>query len=137
MLAMYVVLDNANAMVCDYPEAYEKQPGFNFVQTVPVTWDETRVLEANPDQYLVIARRKNNSWWIGGINGDSVRTIKINPVFPIADRGNWKATIYQDNLKSPFDPNGILTKTVKPDPSGVLEITMGPGGGFAIVLEPQ
>jgi alpha-glucosidase len=137
MLAMYVVLDNANAMVCDYPQAYENQPGFNFIQTVPVTWDETRVLDGNPGQYLVIARRKNNTWWIGAINGDSARTIKINPVFPLTDHGAWKATIYQDELKSPFDPNRLLTKTFNLDPSGMLEIPMGPGGGFAIALEPH
>jgi alpha-glucosidase len=137
MLAMYVVLDNANAMVCDFPEAYENQPGFNFIQNVPVTWDETRVLAANPDQYLVIARRRSNTWWIGGINGDSARTIKINHFFPATDHGIWKATIYQDELKSPFDPNRVLIKSDKLDPSAMFEITMAPGGGFAIVLERQ
>jgi alpha-glucosidase len=137
MLAMYVVLDNANAMVCDYPEAYENQPGFNFVQNVPVTWDETRVLAADPDQYLIIARRKNNTWWIGGINGDSARTIKINPLSMAGDQAAWKATIYQDELKSPFDPNLVIIKSETMKAPPVLEIPMGAGGGFAIVLEKQ
>ena len=77
MLAMYVVLENANAMVCDYPEAYENQPGFDFIQKVPTTWDETMVLNAEPDQYIVIARKKNKIWWIGGITGNSCKGNKI------------------------------------------------------------
>jgi alpha-glucosidase len=134
---MYVVLENANSMVCDYPEAYEHQPGFDFIQNVPVTWDETKVIDARPDQYLVMARKKKGEWWIGGITGDSARIIKLQPQFFEVIGGKWKATIFQDDLKSPFDPNGILVKTVDINLSGVLEIPLAPGGGFAMKLEKQ
>ena len=137
MLAMYVVLENANAMVCDYPEAYENQPGFDFIQNVPTTWDQTAVVDAQPDQYLVIARKKNNTWWIGGITGDSARILKFHPVFLKEEGGNWKATIYQDDITQPFNPNGILIKTIQADPSTILEIPLAAGGGFTIKLEKQ
>jgi alpha-glucosidase len=58
MLAMYVVLENYVQMVCDYPAAYEGQPGFEFIQAIPTTWDETKVPGAAVDEYLTIARRK-------------------------------------------------------------------------------
>ena len=135
MLAMYVVLENANAMVCDYPEAYEGQQGFDFIQQVPVTWDKTKVLSGVPDQYIVIARKKENSWWIGGINGNSARHLKINLSDFLDEKSEWRATIYQDDLKSPFDPNGILIKKINLDTSAGLEIPMAPGGGLAIKLE--
>jgi alpha-glucosidase len=65
MLGMYVVLENYQGMVCDYPAAYEGQPGFEFVQRVPTVWDETKVLHAQVQQYVAIARKKNNEWWVG------------------------------------------------------------------------
>ena len=86
MLAMYVVLENANAMVCDYPEAYEGQPGFDFIQQVPVTWDKTKVPAGIPDEYIVVARKQANTWWIGGISGNSPRTLKFNPVTAFGEK---------------------------------------------------
>jgi len=135
MLAMYVVLENANAMVCDYPEAYEGQPGFEFIQQVPVTWDKTIVPDGKPDQYLIVARKKGNDWWIGGITGNSSRELKLNPVSAVGELDTWRATIYQDNLKSPFNPNGILITTISADPTTMLDIPLSAGGGFVIKLE--
>jgi alpha-glucosidase len=135
MLAMYVVLENANAMVCDYPEAYEGQPGFIFVQKVPTTWDETRVLQASPDEFLVIARRKGETWWVGGISGNTSRTLKTSFLF--LQDGNWKAEIYQDDLQTPLNPNGVLIKSVSVRDSSVLELPMAAGGGFTMKLVKQ
>jgi alpha-glucosidase len=137
MLAMYVVLENANAMVCDYPEAYEGQRGFDFIQRVPVTWDKTVVPAGIPDQYLIVARKKGNGWWIGGITGNSARLLKLNPLFFLEGKKGWQAKIYQDDLKSPFNPNGILIKTIAVNPSTIFEIPLAPGGGFVIILERQ
>jgi alpha-glucosidase len=132
MLAMYVVLENANAMVCDYPEAYEKQPGFDFIQQVPTTWDQTLVLDAEPDHYLLIARKKANTWWLGGITGNDAAVLKIP--FAFLEQGNWQAKIWQDDLKTNFDPNGILIKSINVNPGTVLEIPLAAGGGLTIKL---
>ncbi|HEY2350022.1 MAG TPA: glycoside hydrolase family 97 catalytic domain-containing protein [Puia sp.] len=137
MLAMYVVLENANAMVCDYPEAYKGQPGFDFIQQVPVVWDKTIVPAGIPDKYIVVARKKGNDWWIGGINSDSPRTLQLNPVFSLGEKNFWEATIYQDDLKSPFDPNGISIRTIRVDSSTILDLPMSVGGGFVIKLKSQ
>jgi alpha-glucosidase len=64
MMAMYVVLENTLGMVCDAPEAYINQPGFEFLQQVPTTWDETRVVSAKASKYVAIARRKGTDWFI-------------------------------------------------------------------------
>jgi alpha-glucosidase len=137
MLAMYVVLENANAMVCDYPEAYENQPGFDFLQSVPTTWDKTVVIDGKPDQYLLIARKKNQNWWIAGITGDSSRTLKFRPVFSNEDSGPWKLSLYQDDVKTPFNPNGVLISTMQANQNTTLEIPMAAGGGFVIKLVKQ
>jgi alpha-glucosidase len=135
MLAMYVVFENANAMVCDYPEAYEGQPGFDFIRDVPTIWDHTCVVDAVPDQYLIIAREKTRTWWLGGIIGTESRTLRI--AFAFLTEGNWRAEIYQDDLKLPFNPNGILIKYATVNPSTVMEIPVAAGGGFTIKLQKQ
>ena len=62
-------------MVCDVPDAYINQPGFDFVQKVPTTWDETRVIDAKPGEWVAIARRKGADWYIGAITNHNPRTI--------------------------------------------------------------
>jgi alpha-glucosidase len=135
MLAMYVILENANAMVCDYPEAYENQAGFDFIEQVPTTWDQTNVLSALPDQWLVIARKKNERWWIGGITNMTSRKLKMD--FRFLDRGEWQAELYQDDLRSPFNPNGIVIRSFQVNALSDLEIPMAAGGGFTIKLEKK
>ena len=56
-LAMYVVFESPLVMVSDYPEAYEDQPGFEFIEKVPTVWDDTKVLNGEPAQYVTIARQ--------------------------------------------------------------------------------
>jgi alpha-glucosidase len=135
MLAMYVVLENANAMVCDFPEAYEGQPGFDFIRDVPTTWDHTHVVDAVPDQYLIMAREKAGTWWLGGIIGTEPRALRIPFVF--LTKGNWRAEIYQDDLKLPFNANGILIRSATVNPSTIMEIPIAAGGGFTMKLEKQ
>ncbi len=135
MLAMYVALDNANAMVCDYPEAYENQPGFDFIQKVPTTWDETRVLDAIPDQYIIIARKKGADWWIGSITGNKSGTLTVPFLF--LKEGQWRADIYQDDLHSPFNPNGTVKNSTIVNPTSLLQIPLAPGGGFVMKLQKQ
>ena len=77
MLAMYVVLENYLQMVCDYPAAYEGQEGFDFIKKIPTTWDETKVVEAKIGEYITIARRKENDWYVGTINDHSARTLSV------------------------------------------------------------
>jgi hypothetical protein len=74
---------------------------------------------------------------MGGITGDSARTLKFRPLFFKEDDSQWKITLYQDDLHFPFNPNAVSIKTIKADPSTILEIPMASGGGFAIKLEKQ
>ncbi|MFM9911152.1 MAG: glycoside hydrolase family 97 protein, partial [Chitinophagaceae bacterium] len=94
MLAMYVVLENYLQMVCDYPAAYEGQPGFEFIKNVPTTWDETKVLNSKIGEYITIARRNNNDWYIGAISNHQSRMLRI-PLKFLKD-GKYLAEIYSD-----------------------------------------
>ena len=69
-------------MICDNPDAYINQPGFDFLQAVPLTWDETKVIDAKPSEFVPIARRKGNEWYVGAItNHDRADELSINLIF--------------------------------------------------------
>ncbi|MGF7078718.1 alpha-glucosidase [Mucilaginibacter sp. UYCu711] len=132
MLGMYVVMESYLHMVADYPQAYEGQPGFDFLQHVPTVWDETKVLNAETGGYLTIARRHGDDWYVGTINNSVGRTLKINLAFLPA--GTYNAELYQDAADVATQPNH-LTKTVKSvDNNEVLEIPIAAGGGQVMRL---
>ncbi|MBS1531957.1 MAG: glycoside hydrolase family 97 catalytic domain-containing protein, partial [Bacteroidetes bacterium] len=110
MLGMYVVLENEQGMICDNPDAYIGQPGFEFLQQVPLTWDETKVLNAKVAEYVTIARRKGNEWYIGTISNNTAHDIKTSLSFLPA--GNYTAEIYSDAPDADTDPNH-LTKVIQ------------------------
>ncbi|WP_244139447.1 glycoside hydrolase family 97 C-terminal domain-containing protein [Mucilaginibacter ginkgonis] len=74
---MYIVLESALGMICDAPEAYLGQPGFESLKRVPATWDETRVIVAVPGKYITIARRKGFDWYIGAITNSEGRNLTL------------------------------------------------------------
>ncbi len=73
-LALYVVLFSPMQMAADMIENYKDQPAFEFIEKVPVTWDETKVLNAKIGDYVTIARRSGDNWYIGGITDENQRT---------------------------------------------------------------
>src|SRR5205085_3887293 len=83
-LAMYVVYDSPFACVSDSPSAYRGQTGAQFLKAVPTSWDETRVLAGKIGEYLVIARRHGQDWYIGAMNNEQGREI----ILPLNFLGN-------------------------------------------------
>lgn len=133
MLAMYVVLQNPLGMVCDYPAAYEGQPGFEFVKEVPTNWDETQVIDAKVSEYVVIARKKDNDWFVGSINNHSARTISI-PLSFLGD-GDYTAEIFSDAEDANTEPNHLKKETRIVTKKDILSIRLAAGGGTAIRLK--
>lgn len=132
MLAMYVVLESYLSMVCDYPDAYIGEPGFEVIKNMPATWDETRVPAAEVDQFVSIARRKKDSWYIGTITNNIAREITINLRFlPV---GKYTAEIYSDAADADENANHLTKKTIVVDRNTVLKLVLAPGGGNIIVL---
>ncbi|MEJ5996361.1 glycoside hydrolase family 97 protein [Pedobacter sp. Du54] len=132
MLAMYVVLESYLTMVADYPEAYEGQPGFDFIQNVPTSWDETKVLNAEVGGFLTVARRKGNDWYIGTINNSIARNLKISLAFLPA--GNYKAELYSDGFQTTQDPNALVKTLKTVSKADVITIDLEKGGGQVMRL---
>ena len=133
MLAMYVVLENHMSMVCDYPEAYEGQPGFDFIKEVPTVWDETVVPNAEVGEWVSIARRKGTDWYIGTINNSKERRVTIPLKFLSA--GNYHATIYKDSADAVNQPNQLIKEEKTVTSSDNITIDLPSGGGEVIKFE--
>jgi alpha-glucosidase len=133
MLAMYVVLENYQGMVCDYPDAYIGEPGFEILQQIPVTWDETVVPNAEVGKYISIARRKNESWYIGSITDSVARQIKLSCSF--LPTGKYSAVIYSDAADVNINANHLVTQTLIVDKHTILKLNLAGGGGNLIKLD--
>ena len=132
MLAMYVVLENYLGMVCDYPDAYIGQPGFDFIQQVPTTWDETKVIDAKPGEWICIARRKGEEWFIGAITNSASREINFRLDF--LSPGEYEAIIYADATDTNENPNHLNVSTIPVKQGGIINLKLESGGGGAIVI---
>lgn len=132
MLAMYVVLENYLGMVCDYPAAYEGQPGFDFLKRVPTVWDETHVLDGSLHQTVTIARKKGKEWFIGTITNHDARQVEINLNF--LPPGEFMATIYTDADDVATNPDHLKKEDKLVHAKDRLTLQVAAGGGAVIYI---
>lgn len=132
MLAMYVVLENEQGMVCDYPDAYIGQPGFEFIKEVPITWDETKAVDAKLSEYITIARRKGDDWYLGTINNNTARNLNISLSF--LPKGNYTAEVYSDAPDANINPNHLIKVVQKVTNKTILNTVLIAGGGQVVRL---
>ncbi len=140
-LSLYVTLYSPLQMAADLPENYERfLDAFQFIVDVPVEWDTVWYLEAEPYDYVTIARKQKDTdaWFIGSTNGYDPRTAFIDLSFLPAGR-KYTATIYRDDKSAHYKTNPqayvIETKTVTN--KSKLKIFTAAGGGCAIKIVPK
>ncbi|MES2162005.1 MAG: glycoside hydrolase family 97 protein [Pseudomonadota bacterium] len=133
-IAMYVVYDSPFQMVSDGPAAYKTADGkgwadgAEFIQTVPTSWDETRVLAGDIGQFIVTARRKGDSWYIGAMTNEQARTVKVSLDF--LGKGNYSARVMQDGA----DASHLTVAERKVLANQSLALKLAPSGGAVVVL---
>ena len=137
-LALYVTMYSPLQMAADLPENYEKfDDAFQFIRDVAVDWDDSKYLEAEPADYITVARKVKGSdnWFIGGKCDENGHNSVIKLDF--LDKGRkYDCTIYADAKDAHYKDNPkvytITKKTVKK--GDVLKLREAPGGGFAVSL---
>lgn len=137
-LALYVTMYSPLQMVADLPENYAKyMDAFQFIKDVACDWDDSRYLEAEPGDYITVARKAKgtDNWFIGGKCDENGHKSVVKLDF--LDKGKkYDCTIYADAKDASFDKNPksytITKKTVKW--GDVLKLAEAPGGGFAVSL---
>ncbi|MGI4831969.1 MAG: glycoside hydrolase family 97 protein [Janthinobacterium lividum] len=139
-LALYVVLYSPLQMAADLPENYAQHlDAFQFIEDVPVDWDDTRVLEAEPGEYITTARQEKGGqrWFVGAITNEKARTATLDLRFlPKGQR--YLATIYADGPGADWQTNPeayrISRQLVRAGDR--LRLPLAPGGGAAVTLAP-
>ena len=131
-LALYVVLYSPLQMAADLVENYENQPAFQFIKDVPVNWDETRVLNAEIGDFVTIARRAGNEWYVGGITDEQSRDIKLDLDFLEANK-KYRVQLYRDAENTDYDnnPTAIAIEEINMSSMDKLEVHLKKSGGFA------
>lgn len=133
MLAMYAVLENYLQMVCDYPAAYEGEPGFEFIKQIPTVWDETKFIDGKPGSFIAMARRCKNDWYIGVLNNHDAKEMEV-PLQFLGD-GKYTADIYTDAADVDQQPDHIQIENKTVTNTDVLHLKMAGGGGTAIRIK--
>ena len=142
-LALYLTMYSPLQMAADLPEHYERPdlaPAFQFIRDVACDWDDSRYLEAEPADYITVARKAKgtDNWFVGGKCDENGHTAVIRLDF--LDKGRkYDCTIYADAKDAHYESNPkaytITKKTVKVGTT--LRLKEAPGGGFAISLIAQ
>ena len=139
-LALYVILYSPLQMAADLPENYAAHPdAFRFIEDVALDWDDTRVLEAEPGDYISTARLEKGGarWFVGAITNAARRTATLSLDFLPKGR-RYTATLYADAPGTDWKTNPeayrISTQTVTAGTT--LRVPLAPGGGCAISLVP-
>lgn len=130
-LGMYVVFESYLQLVSDFPQAYHDEPGFDFVQSVPTIWDESKFLDGAIGHYVVMARRKSINWYLGAMNDWTPRESEVNLGF--LENQDYQLILYEDSFE---DPNTVKIITRMVTNRDSLKIKMSAGGGYAAILTP-
>lgn len=133
-LAMYVVYEAPFQMVSDTPKAYEDQPSFEFIKHAPASWDETKVLNGEPGEFITIARRKGDEWFAGSMTNLSSRELAIPLAF--LGPGKYTAEIYADASDSAEYPKNVSVLKKIVERNTKLNVKLAPGGGYAVRFVP-
>lgn len=137
-LALYVTMYSPLQMAADLPEHYEQfLDAFQFIKDVAIDWDESIYLEAEPGDFITIARKEkgSNNWFVGNVNGNVARTSNIKLDF--LEKGKkYRAIIYADAKDAHYktNPQAYTIKDKKVTSKSKLSLLSVPGGGYAISI---
>jgi alpha-glucosidase len=134
-LAMYVVYESPLQMLADNPTNYRKEEdAMTFLSRVPVTWDETKVLKAKVSDYIIVARKKGDTWYVGGMTDWSDRDITLE--FSFLDDGDYHMEIWEDGMNANRQAMDYRLEKVMVNALTKRKIDMAKGGGFAAIITP-
>ncbi len=135
-LALYITMYSPLQMAADLPENYEAHmDAFQFIKEVATDWDDTKILEAEPGDYLTIARKEKGkeNWFVGAITDEQSRTVSLSFDF-LTPGATYEATIYRDadNADWKTNPEAYTIEKIVVTNKTKLTIKLAKGGGFAV-----
>ncbi len=129
-LACSVIMESGIQHFADRPEGYNPSIGKPFLQIVPSAWDDIHFIDGYPGQYAIMARRKGNDWYVGGISALSARTMSVPLSFLKA--GSYSVDLYKDSTGG--TKYTMAKQTVTINPSTPLSVWVKDSGGFCCMI---
>ena len=131
-LSKFVIYESPLTVVCDHPDNILNQAGADFLKIVPTVWDDIRFLGGYPGDWVAIAKRSGDKWFIGVMNNSKAKTVELNLGFLPA--GNYKIEIWSDSKNSGINPQDLKKAVSSVKVPGVLKVAMTENGGFVAVI---
>ena len=133
-LAMYVVFEAPLQMLSDNPTIYMKeQECTDFITRVPTTFDATVALDGKVGEYVALARRKGDTWFVGSMSNWSARDMTLD--FSFLGDGDYQAVVFKDGINADRDATDYKKEIIKISKDSKLNIHLAPGGGWAARIE--
>ena len=133
-LAMYVVFEAPLQMLSDNPTTYMKeQECTDFITKVPTTFDETVPLDGKVGEYVALARRKGDTWYVGAMSNWDARECTLDLSF--LGKGTYQATVFKDGINADRDGTDYRKEVITVSMEHPLNIHLAPGGGWAARIE--
>ena len=138
-LALYLTMPSPIQMACDLPQNYERfADAFQFIEDVPVDWQDSKYLEAEPMRYITVARKDKHSddWYLGAITDDKARSTAVSLDF-LTPGEKYEATVYEDAPGADWkdNPQAYRIRKLKVNNRSRLKLQLAPGGGTAVSIK--
>lgn len=135
-MALFTVLETGTQMLADSPTQYYKNADCTeFLAQVPCTWDETKAIEAQFGEYLIIAKRHGNKWFVAGITNNKEKTRHFHVALDFLSAGSHKMTLVTDGFNAGHQAMDYKMEKKEVSNADVLDITMVRNGGFTAIIE--
>ena len=138
-MALFVLFESGIQMLADNPTLYMRNDDCTrLLADIPQTWDETRLLDAKIGDYLAVAKRKGDKWYVGAIagNGEKWRTLDL-PLDFLAKDKKYKATWVEDGINAPRQAMDYRMKTGTVSAGDTFNAKIARNGGLTLIIEPE
>jgi alpha-glucosidase len=135
-VAMYVVYESPLQMLADSPSNYLKeQETTDFIVKIPVVWDDVKGLDGRVGDYVLLARRSGQEWFVGALTDWNSRDLEVD--FSFLPEGDYDIEIFQDGINADRYAGDYKILKSKVKPGETMKIHMAPGGGWAARISPE
>ncbi len=133
-LSKFVIYESPFTVFCEHPRHVLGQPGSDFLRIVPTVWDDTRFLDGYPGEFIVMAKRSGDAWFLGAMNNEVERTVDISTDFLPA--GEYELEYWEDAGDAGKNPVKIRKSRTVMRAGKTVKVHMANGGGYVAVLKP-
>ena len=135
-LGMYVVFESPLQMLSDNPSNYYREPEcMEFLEAVPSVWDDTKVLKGKVADYIAIARRSGDSWYVGAMTDWDARTLELDLNF--LPEGNYKMKIWKDGINADKHAADFAMEEMVVTSTSTVKAKMASGGGWVAIITKE